>query len=685
MLRSRNLDNQTFDEIMEFILSRLPWICPGWTDYNAHDPGITILELMAWYKEMQQYHMNSVTEAMQKQLLKLIGVEPLPAHAANCYIELPIEAGERRELARMETDECIPFELVRSRDEGAEISAVFIEHNGNMSEVTDILEQPNISIMPFGRDADASLYIGFSQVSGSKLRIWFEIDDEYPISRNPFIDALQRPRVIQWTFVGVGSFEPELDETHALSIDGYVELQIPEGWSELELGGQSLKFICLSLLDPGCEEDVRLNGASANRYEAAQQETWSKLLEFTVLPESEVEITLTDALSIDGLLYAFIRTDAGLRQLEITDHYAAGGRTVVFDAGGAAQDGNANILMICADALHINEIVHPSTGLPDAQILLQLGGRKVLTDRIGLICDTVDPDGQIRPAIWRYVDDLRLCGATDRVFSFDPLLESLLFGDGEHGCIVPRGEAAVLLAPFVLSLCEEGNVPQGTMRFAEDGFQVLNTAAQRGAEAQTLEDAGSEFLRRLENPRKCASQSDYERAALETPGLRVSSAKAVAGYDPDEPAGRSTIPVVTMIALPYSSEAKPLPDEAFLESMRKHIESLRPICTKIKVIAPRYVPIGISFQLRTSEYDMEQQLREAIDDYLKISKTRAIGAAVFRNDIITCLMGLDGVYKVERLELRQLAAGSYMTVGGDMILPQNAIAYLSEMDAVIRN
>ena len=59
LLRSRNLDDQTYAQIVEAAEGRLPWLCPEWTDHNAHDPGITVLELLAWYKELQQYHMQS--------------------------------------------------------------------------------------------------------------------------------------------------------------------------------------------------------------------------------------------------------------------------------------------------------------------------------------------------------------------------------------------------------------------------------------------------------------------------------------------------------------------------------------------------------------------------------------------------------------------------------------------------
>ena len=73
MLHARNLDDQTYEEIVKAAKGRLPWLCPAWTDHNAHDPGITILELMAWYKEIQQYHMNQFTDELRWKLLKLAG------------------------------------------------------------------------------------------------------------------------------------------------------------------------------------------------------------------------------------------------------------------------------------------------------------------------------------------------------------------------------------------------------------------------------------------------------------------------------------------------------------------------------------------------------------------------------------------------------------------------------------
>ena len=695
MLRSKNLDDQTFEEIMELVLGRVPWIAPEWTDHNAHDPGITILELMAWYKEMQQFHLNMVTDSMRGKLLKLLGLRPEPEKAARCFIDA---AGfGRRELARLETPEGTPFELLSAIEGSAVLAAVFAEDNatGRVTDVTGMLGQPEISLMPFAYGgAETSLLIGFETDDRlTSLDLWFDITEDRAVTRNPFMDDRQQPRVIEWSFVGSGVVTPLKDDTHALSASGYVSLEVPPAWRKSKVGDKELKFIRLHLTDPGCEEIVRMRTVSASMHEVSQQETWSNLRGFTFGNHSGAEVRLEDELSNDGMVYVFIRTGSDkLRQVEYEELRddapsvlgKARGRIILVDASEAVVDGQENLFVVSIDQMRIQELIYPSTGLPNMEVQLPLGGRTVLTERIGLICDTLDDDGEIRPTIWRYTEDLRACSPEDRVFSFDSSRECLVFGDGGHGSIVPRGEGAILITPLVLSYCGAGNAPEGRMNFVSDGIEARNTAAYGGAAAQTMGEAGRAFLLKLEKSGTCASERDYERAALGTPGLRVAAARAVAGYDPDEPTGVSRIPVVTVIAVPYSSAERPMPDKRFIETVRRYIETLRPICTQVKVIAPRYAPIGFTAQVRADTPNVEEKLRAAAADYMRLSKTRAIGDSVVRNDLAARLMKIEGVYKIERLELRQLGSDCYMTTAGDIQIPRNAVPYLEDADIVIK-
>jgi hypothetical protein len=46
-LPTENLDNKTFDELVQEAIARIPAYNKTWTDFNPHDPGVTFIELFA--------------------------------------------------------------------------------------------------------------------------------------------------------------------------------------------------------------------------------------------------------------------------------------------------------------------------------------------------------------------------------------------------------------------------------------------------------------------------------------------------------------------------------------------------------------------------------------------------------------------------------------------------------------
>ena len=72
MLPDIRLDTENFEEIVEKARKMIPGIDPNWTDFNYHDPGMTFLELFAWMKEMQQFHMDQIGDLHRRKYLKLL-------------------------------------------------------------------------------------------------------------------------------------------------------------------------------------------------------------------------------------------------------------------------------------------------------------------------------------------------------------------------------------------------------------------------------------------------------------------------------------------------------------------------------------------------------------------------------------------------------------------------------------
>ena len=73
MLELENLDDVSFSELMKKCVSEIPQLCSRWTDFNAHDPGITFLEMLMWLTEMQRYYLSQITEDHLESYLRLIG------------------------------------------------------------------------------------------------------------------------------------------------------------------------------------------------------------------------------------------------------------------------------------------------------------------------------------------------------------------------------------------------------------------------------------------------------------------------------------------------------------------------------------------------------------------------------------------------------------------------------------
>jgi hypothetical protein len=71
-LKIPNLDDRSFSDLVEEGLSLLPHYAPEWTNHNPSDPGITLIELLAYVTEILIYRLNRVTRENKISFLKLL-------------------------------------------------------------------------------------------------------------------------------------------------------------------------------------------------------------------------------------------------------------------------------------------------------------------------------------------------------------------------------------------------------------------------------------------------------------------------------------------------------------------------------------------------------------------------------------------------------------------------------------
>ena len=99
-----NLDDVTFAQLVEEAKKRIPQYKTEWTDFNLHDPGITLIELFAWLAEAEVFFLDKVTVEHQEKFLKLLNLPP-EAH------EKIVDA-----MLRVQSDLLKPYKAVTLND-----------------------------------------------------------------------------------------------------------------------------------------------------------------------------------------------------------------------------------------------------------------------------------------------------------------------------------------------------------------------------------------------------------------------------------------------------------------------------------------------------------------------------------------------------------------------------------------
>ncbi len=103
MIDVPNLDTIAFDALVDEGRGLIPRFAPQWTDHNLHDPGMTLLDLLAWFVDQQVYRIGFVGDAHLAAFAALLGVKPraaVPARGllwphAGATFDQVIEAGWR--------------------------------------------------------------------------------------------------------------------------------------------------------------------------------------------------------------------------------------------------------------------------------------------------------------------------------------------------------------------------------------------------------------------------------------------------------------------------------------------------------------------------------------------------------------------------------------------------------------
>lgn len=618
-LPMQRLDNRTFDQLVAEAQALLPRLAPGWTDYNVHDPGITLIELFAWLVEMDFYRLDRISEASYRSFLRLVGVEPRPAQVAETVLMLSQNspAGVATLPAGLQIgneDATIIFQTIRKvHVSAAKLGAVLCGRDKALVD-RSIENENKIGYQPFGAkpDPDSALYLGFDRELPQtpvkvSLYVWstqWATDRE---TRRRLIEERRaawrdsraacppsiKPQALRWWqhysahttweyYAATGQWEALADVTdrsRSLSLSGPVRFSIPSE-PKLAKWRNDQYFIRCRLLSGRYEcppeiYRVALNAVPARN--AADVET-----------EERID-------SIDG------------------------------SAGQSFQ-------------LRHTPVVPASTNL---RLLLR----------------------GVEDESWREVSSWDRVSAHDRAYKLSPESGEIAFGDGRVGRVAPTG--AEIIVKYKIGGGPTGNVEARKLTRSLAGHPNLTIsqpfAAIGGANAELLTAAQGRAIASLAKPRRAVTLGDFEELALATPGVPVAKAHAIADYDPALPC-LPALGSVTVVVVPHCPEPRPEPGPHMLRAVAAYLERRRTLTTELHVIGPSYTTIAVHARLHIESNDDAQKLveraRSELDRFLHPLRGGPdgtgwpVGRDVYRAEVMALLNAFPHIAYVDEVALQ---------------------------------
>ena len=105
MLPTPNLDDRTFQGLVDDARRLVHRRCPEWSEHNISDPGITLIETVAMMVDQLIYRLNRVPERNYVKFLELLGLELRPPGAAQGEVTFWLSAPQPQTVTvRAETE-----------------------------------------------------------------------------------------------------------------------------------------------------------------------------------------------------------------------------------------------------------------------------------------------------------------------------------------------------------------------------------------------------------------------------------------------------------------------------------------------------------------------------------------------------------------------------------------------------
>ncbi len=265
---------------------------------------------------------------------------------------------------------------------------------------------------------------------------------------------------------------------------------------------------------------------------------------------------------------------------------------------------------------------------------------------------------------WEQVADFLDSEPDSKHYVLSPATGEIAFGDGRRGRIPPAADLPVVARRYRHGGGVVGNVGAGTITDLLTPLRDVDTVenlrpATGGEDEEPLEDTKLRVPRQVLKARdRAVTIEDFEVLAREAEGARVARAHALVRPDP-----ATSCPMIQVIVVPQSAEARPQPQEAELRLVCRYLDARRLLTTRLAVTGPTYRDFDAELQATADPHADLRTVKNAVLERLAAyfhvltggvdGRGLDFGRPVTFSEIVREVMALPGVARVSSVAIRK--------------------------------
>lgn len=688
MLSDYTLDTENFQEIMEEAKNMVVSLYPEWTDFNYHDPGITMLELFSWIKEGQQYFLDQIGEEHKKKYLKLLGESVKKRKASKAFVKIATKENLLIAVGTKLKAGNICFETMRDQSVFSNAIKYCFQEEQLEDEIREYTEEESLHIQVFGEKPEkgSCFYIGFEKPLPIEENVGFYVclDKHITHSRNKITNQFFPMMELYYEFYSKGVWKTVsnfADTTYGLLEDGIIVFQLAEEMEKNSINGKEAFYIRIRVEKSDIDVPPVIEKIHFNMIPVIQKDTWVYEEEIPFHQSNGRNFAKAKSyMAIEGMNDLYYKKNNIFFPILVHEKYVDIQKgEVKFWFEEIPKDAEREVLVVSYANYPINKrCVGIGNGFPYQEFDLQ--SRDIMQEEVKILVHEIGSGGGY--SRWKRVEDFGASKPEDKHYMVDSKEGKLIFGDCERG-MAPEGE--IILCSFSETFGEGGNVKKGTInKFLHADTEDLDVFnpwdAYGGRDEESIEECFFRTRKGLKRPETAVTYKDYERYVMETPGLMIESCKAILAEDMYTVQGKYDNTIFIVVKPKVAQELS----VSYKKNILSYLENYRMIGTKIEIIAPRYISMEVCLDIVTKPHflDAQDRIERVVLEYFqKISES--FGAVIIYSELYGIIDMLDCVSGVNEITMDVKDSKVTRTQDGNILLPPNGVIALKNVQYLI--